>query len=84
MSHGALVRARLLLIIAIFSFINVPAVNGLGYYAAVTNFAGNGAWTLTNGVSTSASFANPFGVTIDALGNLYVADFTCSLSTSYS
>jgi gliding motility-associated-like protein len=42
----------------------------------VTTFAGSGAAGTVNGAGTVARFNNPHGMTIDAAGNLYVADFT--------
>jgi len=41
----------------------------------VTTFAGSGAWGfLVNGAGTSATFARPEGIAVDAAGNVYVAD----------
>ncbi len=41
----------------------------------VTTLAGNGTKGSSNGPGTSATFAQPEGVAVDASGNLYVADF---------
>lgn len=43
--------------------------------AVVSTLAGSGAIGSTNGVATAASFDSPEGITMDASGNLYVADF---------
>lgn len=40
----------------------------------VTTVAGNGMYWRTNGNGTAASFYNPYGIAVDASGNLYVAD----------
>jgi sugar lactone lactonase YvrE len=40
----------------------------------VSTLAGNGQAGSANGTGTSASFHSPFGIAIDAAGNLYVAD----------
>jgi gliding motility-associated-like protein len=40
----------------------------------VSTLAGSGAKGSTNGMGTAASFYDPYGVSIDASGNIYVAD----------
>ena len=42
--------------------------------AVVTTLAGSGATGATDGIGSQASFRNPFGITIDTSGNLYVTD----------
>ncbi|MES2659069.1 MAG: choice-of-anchor Q domain-containing protein [Verrucomicrobiota bacterium] len=42
--------------------------------SALYTLAGNGTAGYVQGVATSAQFRNPTGVTVDALGNVYVAD----------
>lgn len=45
----------------------------------VTTFAGGGPGFRTNGLRNAASFAGPTGLTSDANGNIYVADFDNSM-----
>jgi YVTN family beta-propeller protein len=40
----------------------------------VTTIAGNNSQSFSEGNGASASFSNPFGITIDPAGNLYIAD----------
>ena len=47
--------------------------------AVVSTLAGGGAGFATNGAGTVASFAHPFGVAVDAAGNVYVADFSSNM-----
>ncbi len=42
----------------------------------VSTLAGSGSQTFANGTGTSASFSQPMGISIDALGNLYLADMS--------
>lgn len=41
---------------------------------AVTTLAGSGEIGNSNGTGTAASFGNPYGLAVDATGNIYVAD----------
>ena len=42
----------------------------------ITTVAGNGLWSFSGdgGAATNATLSNPFGVTVDASGNLFIAD----------
>jgi len=45
----------------------------------VSTFAGSGQNKFENGIGTNASFDNPFDLTFDASGNMYVSDLSNSL-----
>ncbi len=51
-----------------------PIPTAITTTGTVTTFAGSGAAGFGNGTGTSATFSNPNGVTVDAAGNVYVAD----------
>jgi sugar lactone lactonase YvrE len=40
----------------------------------VSTLAGQGTWGYADGIGTTSQFRDPYGVTVDAGGNLYVAD----------
>ncbi|MFY8034755.1 MAG: NHL repeat-containing protein, partial [Flexibacteraceae bacterium] len=42
----------------------------------VTTLAGTGTAGNDNGIANTASFRNPYGVAVDAIGNIYAADFS--------
>ena len=51
-----------------FLFLNANA-------QGVSTFAGNGNSGLGDGIGTAAEFFNPFGIAVDAAGNVYVGDY---------
>ena len=53
---------------------NNYAIRKITAAGVVTTFAGNGEPGILNGTGTSATFNNITGITIDAVGNLYVID----------
>src|SRR5882724_2349527 len=55
-------------------YINRPIPTVVGWQAVVTTLTGDGAPGSTDGQIAKAQFADPFGVAVDSLGNLYVAD----------
>lgn len=59
----------LVLLLVLSCYISASAQVG-----TVTTFAGNGTATLLDGIGTTAQFSDPYGVTADGAGNLYVAD----------
>jgi gliding motility-associated-like protein len=48
-------------------------------HTMVSTFAGNGSFGSVNGASLAASFANPVGVVINAVGNMFVLDNSSGL-----
>ncbi|MFZ6644917.1 gluconolaconase [Undibacterium sp. TJN25] len=51
-----------------------PRATVLGWPALVTTFAGDGGIGYADGAARNARFADPFGLAVDLVGNLYVAD----------
>ncbi|WP_394779517.1 gluconolaconase [Undibacterium sp.] len=51
-----------------------PKATVPGWPALVTTFAGDGGIGYTDGKAAGARFADPFGLAVDPVGNLYVAD----------
>ena len=55
-------------------YINRPVPTVVGWQSMVSTLAGDGAPGSTDGQTIRAQFADPFGVAVDNLGNIYVAD----------
>ena len=55
-------------------YINRPIPTIVGWQPVVSTLAGDGAPGSTDGQTGKAQFADPFGVAVDNLGNLYIAD----------
>ncbi|MFY0594260.1 MAG: hypothetical protein JXQ92_16590, partial [Roseivirga sp.] len=54
--------------------VNNYSVRKIDVAGNVTTYAGTGGWGTANGTGTSAGFSGPFGIAVDAIGNLYVSD----------
>jgi gliding motility-associated-like protein len=52
----------------------LPSWLSVSNEAIVSTLAGDGSFGISNGTGTDAQFANPYGVAVDATGNVYVAD----------
>ncbi|MEI8075974.1 MAG: putative Ig domain-containing protein, partial [Bacteroidota bacterium] len=57
-----------------FSEFSNHRIRKIGTDGSVKTFAGSGIQGYSNGTGTAAKFNNPAGLTVDALGNIYVAD----------
>jgi ELWxxDGT repeat protein len=53
---------------------NSPRIRKISSSGAVTTIAGNGRFEFADGIGTNAMFKYPYGITIDATGNIYVTD----------
>jgi ELWxxDGT repeat protein len=53
---------------------NSPRIRKISSSGAVTTIAGNGRYEFADGIGTNAMFKYPYGITIDATGNIYVTD----------
>ena len=65
----------LLMISCISAFVATNAQNVYEPNVTVSTLAGSGVRGSTDGTGTVASFYQPFGVAVDASGNVYVADY---------
>src|SRR5262245_49256159 len=55
-------------------YINRPIPTIVGWQPVVTTLAGDGAPGSTDGQTGKAQFADVFGIAVDKLGNIYIAD----------
>jgi len=56
------------------SVTNIVVKCGSAYTYTVSTIAGSGNYGFANGIGIAASFATPWGIATDAIGNLYIAD----------
>ena len=70
--YGVAVDASGNVIVADFANHRIRKVSPLG---VVTTLAGSGANAFADGAGAGASFSLPFGVAVDASGNMFVADY---------
>jgi len=63
-------------LICLATLIGLPAVTVAANYRSVETFAGSGSAGATDATGTAATYNGPWGISADALGNLYHADYT--------
>ncbi|MEE4258284.1 MAG: T9SS type A sorting domain-containing protein [Bacteroidales bacterium] len=66
-----LIYKKWISVFAIFLFVGISALQSQNY---VTTYAGTGSIGFVNGDTSIASFNRPFGICLDAEGNVYIAD----------